>query len=79
MTIMAARSMLGQNYFFLKKLQNLILSKRASQNAEKVTHIKMRLLDQALFLFNCVPFDLNIFISLIQIDMQDIYTYNSNL
>ena len=27
-----------------------------SQNAEKVTHIKERLLDQALILFNCVPF-----------------------
>ena len=27
-----------------------------SQNAEKVTHIKMRLLDQAVIQFNCVPF-----------------------
>ena len=27
----------------------------------------------------CNNFGLNIFISLIQIDMQDIYTYNSNL
>ena len=27
-----------------------------SQNAEKVTHIKVRLLDQAVILFNCVPF-----------------------
>ena len=27
-----------------------------SQNAEKVTHIKGRLLDQAEILFNCVPF-----------------------
>ena len=27
-----------------------------SQNAEKVTHIKGRLLDQAVILFNCVPF-----------------------
>ena len=27
-----------------------------SQNAEKVTHIKERLLDQEVVLFNCVPF-----------------------
>ena len=27
-----------------------------SQNAEKVTHIKGRLLDQAVLLFNCIPF-----------------------
>ena len=27
-----------------------------SQDAEKVTHIKGRLLDQAAILFNCVPF-----------------------
>ena len=27
-----------------------------SQNAEKVRHIKGRLLDQAVILFNCVPF-----------------------
>ena len=27
-----------------------------SQNAEKVTHIKGRLLDQAVVLFNCSPF-----------------------
>ena len=27
-----------------------------SQNAEKVTHIKRSLLDQAVILFNCVPF-----------------------
>ena len=26
------------------------------QNAEKVTHIKERLLDQAVMLFNCIPF-----------------------
>ena len=26
-----------------------------SQNAEKATHIKGRLLDQAVILFNCVP------------------------
>ena len=29
-----------------------------SQNAEKVTHIKWRLLDQAVVLFNCVPFQI---------------------
>ena len=27
-----------------------------SQNADKVTHIKGRLLDQTVILFNCVPF-----------------------
>ena len=26
-----------------------------SQNAEKIMHIKGRLLDQAMILFNCVP------------------------
>ena len=31
---------------------------RRSQNAEKVTHIKGRLLDQAMILFNCVPFQM---------------------
>ena len=29
-----------------------------SQNAEKVTHIKGRLLNQAMILFNCVPFQM---------------------
>ena len=29
-----------------------------SQNAEKVTHIKRRLLDQAMILFDCVPFQM---------------------
>ena len=28
---------------------------RRRQNAEKVTHTKGRLLEQAVFLFNCVP------------------------
>ena len=27
-----------------------------TQNAKKVTHIKGRLLDQAMILFNCIPF-----------------------
>ena len=31
---------------------------RRSQNAEKITHIKGRLLDQAMILFNCVPFQM---------------------
>ena len=30
-------------------------NKCRSQNAEKATHIKGRLLDQAMILFNCVP------------------------
>ena len=30
-------------------------SRWTSQNAEKFTHIKVRLLDQAVILFNCVP------------------------
>ena len=29
-----------------------------SQNSEKVTHIKERLPDQAMILFNCVPFQM---------------------
>ena len=33
-----------------------ILIQWRSQNAEKVTHIKGRLLDQAVILFNCIPF-----------------------
>ena len=36
--------------------KNLLVSQRRSQNAEKVTHTKGRLLDQAVILFNCVPF-----------------------
>ena len=34
-----------------------LLPAKRSQNAEKVTHIKRRLLDQAMVLFNCVPFE----------------------
>ena len=33
-------------------------SQRRSQSAEKVMHIKGRLLDQAMILFNCVPFQM---------------------
>ena len=33
-------------------------SQRCSQNAEKVWHIKGRLFDQAMILFNCVPFQI---------------------
>ena len=29
-----------------------------SQNAEKIAHIKGRLLDQAVVFFNCVPFQM---------------------
>ena len=29
-----------------------------SQNAEKVTHVKERLLDEAVILFNCVLFEM---------------------
>ena len=38
--------------FFLGQKQ------RRSQNAEKVRHIKGRLLDQAMILFNCVLFQM---------------------
>ena len=34
------------------------LSQRRNQNAEKVTHIKGRQLDQAMILFNCAPFQM---------------------
>ena len=34
----------------------LFLNQCRSQNAEKVTDIKGRLLDQAVILFNCIPF-----------------------
>ena len=34
------------------------LTQPRSQNGEKVTHIKGRLLDQAMILFNCVPFQM---------------------
>ena len=33
-----------------------LVDKERSQNAENVTHIKGRLPDQAVILFNCVPF-----------------------
>ena len=47
-----------------KQMQNKTQNRRnhgmpykcCTQNAEKVTHIKGRLLDQAVILFNCVPF-----------------------
>ena len=35
-----------------------LLNQWRSQNAEKITHIKGRLLDQAVILFNCVLFDM---------------------
>ena len=35
---------------------NIVIVQWRSQNAEKVTHIEGRLLDQAVILFNCVPF-----------------------
>ena len=31
---------------------------RRCQNAENITHIKERQLDQAMLLFNCVPFQM---------------------
>ena len=34
------------------------VSQRRGQNAEKVMHIKVRLLDQAMILYNCVPFQM---------------------
>ena len=33
-------------------------TQQCSQNAEKVTHIKGRLLDQAMILSNCIPFQM---------------------
>ena len=41
---------------FLLRLTEKIERQCCSQNAEKVTHIKGRLLDQAVILFNCIPF-----------------------
>ena len=38
------------------RLRKAYANQSRSQNAEKVTHIKGRLLDQATILFNCVPF-----------------------
>ena len=37
-------------------LQIKVYCQWRSQNAEKDTHTKGRLLDQAMILFNCVPF-----------------------
>ena len=34
------------------------LVQRRSQNAEKVAHIKGRLLDQAMIIFSCIPFQM---------------------
>ena len=36
----------------------IIADQGRSQNAEKVTHIKGRLLSQAMILFNCFPFQM---------------------
>ena len=36
----------------------LMLIQRRGQNADKVTHIKGRPLDQAMILFNCIPFQI---------------------
>ena len=41
-------------HWILSGCKNLVQWR--SENAEKVTHIKGRLLDQALILFNCIPF-----------------------
>ena len=38
------------------------LMQQRSQNAEKNTHIIGRLLDQAMILFNCVPFQIGTFL-----------------
>ena len=37
-------------------VDNIDVKQWRSQNAEKVTHIKGRLLDQAMILFNLVPY-----------------------
>ena len=50
------------NLYHLKKIEfhfQINLTNKIqwrSQNAKKVTHIKGRLLDQAVILHNCVPF-----------------------
>ena len=36
----------------------LMLIQRRGRNADKVTHIKGRPLDQAMILFNCIPFQI---------------------
>ena len=41
---------------FMSKFDLINIQRCRSQNAEKVTHIKGRVLDQAMVLFNCVPF-----------------------
>ena len=41
---------------FSKKICTLYRTQRRSQNALKVTHVKGRLLDQAMILFYCVLF-----------------------
>ena len=44
------------HFFPIKKQENLHHLQWHSQNAEKVTHIKGRLLYQAMVLYNYVPF-----------------------
>ena len=39
-------------------LKKILYLQRRNKNAEKVTHIKGRLLDQAMILFSCVPFQM---------------------
>ena len=52
-------SWLARQYFllfwYLHHYQQTFPSQRRSQNAEKFMHIKGRLLDQAMILFNCIP------------------------
>ena len=40
------------------KLLSVRHIQRCIQNAEKVSHIKGRLLDQAMIIFNCIPFQM---------------------
>ena len=50
--------MAGKGLKVKKHLFMRINSQWRSQNAEKVTHLKERLLDQAMILFNGVPFQM---------------------
>ena len=48
--------LLTLSYLFFRAVQDLCPFQLCSKNAEKVTHNKGRLLDQAVILFNCVRF-----------------------
>ena len=48
----------SSSYFDQVKVKPAYLHQGRSQNVEKFTHVKGKLLDQAVVLFNCAPFQI---------------------